>query len=170
MNSTTKVTFRGTPDELRRVLAAVPGVLAGSISVPERVTRALNDRIGSALLKVIREDFIAKASGRRGKDGRTWDLEGPQDGDGAVDDADLDRMYASLSEDRPTGDTVKQSRHGGTVAVGSSAVGFDRFNRSYPVLPVDGQIPDAWMPDVMAGIEDGIAQAIAVLLESGWRP
>lgn len=65
------IRFRGTRDELRRILAMVPAVCAGR-GVAARAAQSLQLRVGVALLSQIQQDYVTKARGGTGRDGVKW--------------------------------------------------------------------------------------------------
>lgn len=66
------VAFRGTRRELADLLRAVPLVLSGRAPDPLGVARALQLRLGTALLSQVQQDFVRKSRGETGRDGVKW--------------------------------------------------------------------------------------------------
>lgn len=66
------VYWKGTHEDLRRLLAKLPRVLAGTETDLWGVARGLQLRLGNALLSKVQQDFIRKSRGGTGEDGITW--------------------------------------------------------------------------------------------------
>jgi hypothetical protein len=66
------ITFRGTREELRRLLATVPGILAGRSPDPLGVARGFQLRLSQSLLSQIQTDFLTLSRGGVSRDGRSW--------------------------------------------------------------------------------------------------
>jgi hypothetical protein len=64
-------TFRGSRDDLVRVLRQIPAALAGGPD-PFGIARDIQLRCGVALLSQIQQDFITKSRGGTGRDGIKW--------------------------------------------------------------------------------------------------
>lgn len=67
-----QLVFRGTRDELRRLLASLPAVLSGREADPLQLARGLQLRMGTALLSQIYQDLITLARGGTSRDARRW--------------------------------------------------------------------------------------------------
>lgn len=67
-----QIYFAGNKDELRRLLAEVPRILAGHARDPLGIARGLQLRLGVALLSKVQQAFIVKSRGGTGDDGITW--------------------------------------------------------------------------------------------------
>lgn len=67
-----QVTYRGTSNGVRSLIAAIPSILAGRTSDPGGVAQAIQLRIGVAALSQIQQDFITKSRGGTGRDGIKW--------------------------------------------------------------------------------------------------
>ena len=67
-----EIRFRGTRQELRRLLNAFVGSLSGRTGAYAPYVRGIKQRIGMVALASIQEAFIAKAAGGVGEDGITW--------------------------------------------------------------------------------------------------
>lgn len=66
------VVFRGTRDDLRRALAAVPMTLAGRGRDTVGAARGVQLRLSMALLSQVHQDFLTKSRGGTGRDGVKW--------------------------------------------------------------------------------------------------
>lgn len=64
--------FRGTREELRAALRALPAVLAGKGPDPHNIRAGLLLRLGTVLLGQVQSDFLAKSRGGVGDDGIRW--------------------------------------------------------------------------------------------------
>lgn len=67
-----RVLFRGSREQLRHLLAAVPHILAGQAADPQGIARGLQLRLGVALLSKVQQAFIVKSRGGVGDDGIQW--------------------------------------------------------------------------------------------------
>lgn len=66
------IVFRGTAAQLRQVLATLPAILAGRAPDLHGIAKALQLRLGNALLSQIHQDFVVKSRGGTGRDGVKW--------------------------------------------------------------------------------------------------
>lgn len=86
---------------------------------------------------------------------------------------DTSRMFRSLSPgvgDRPSGEPEQVfDTPQGAVIVGSNVPYFVPFHRKRPVWPLDGRLPKAWADAVRAALNQGIARAVALIVERGRR-
>ena len=67
-----RVVFRGSRDQLRKLLASAPRILAGRAADPNGIGRGLCLRLGVALLSKVQQAFIVKSRGGTGDDGIKW--------------------------------------------------------------------------------------------------
>jgi len=66
------VTFRGSRDDLYRLLRGLPAALAGKAPDPQQLARSLQLRLGVALLSKVQQAFVIKSRGGVGEDGILW--------------------------------------------------------------------------------------------------
>lgn len=69
--TTQRIYFRGTREDLRRILSQVPRTMAGA-SDPYGIANGILTRVGVALLSKIQQAFIVKSRGGVGEDGIKW--------------------------------------------------------------------------------------------------
>lgn len=67
-----RVVFYGTREDLRRLLAKLPRILAGTEADVAGIAKGLQLRLGVALLSKIQQAFIVKSRGGVGDDGIKW--------------------------------------------------------------------------------------------------
>jgi hypothetical protein len=64
--------FRGNREDLRRVLRALPAILAGRVPDPLGIARMVQLRLGTVLLSKIQQAFLVKSRRGTGDDGIKW--------------------------------------------------------------------------------------------------
>lgn len=67
-----RIVFAGSREQLRKLLADVPKILAGHAPDPLGIARGLQLRLGVALLSKVQQAFIVKSRGGTGDDGIKW--------------------------------------------------------------------------------------------------
>lgn len=173
------IVFRGTRAELRRALAEVPAILAGTAPDPHGLAANVRGHVGNALLDQIQQAFKAKSVGGTGSDGITWPPLAPatlkqkqragSPPDTLVATGDLYRSLTPGSEGQPSGapgqifrvdarrvivgTTVKTWHHKGT-----------RRRPARPLWPLSGRVPTAWRLATRAAAKRGVAAAVAEYL------
>lgn len=68
----TTIYTRQSRDEIRTLVATIPGVLAGRLPDPLGMREGLQLRVGMAFLAEVKADFVRKARGGSGADGDKW--------------------------------------------------------------------------------------------------
>lgn len=67
-----KIYVKASRAQVRRVLRSVPGILAGRASDPTGLVRQLQTALGLVALSLVKEAFVAKASGQADQAGQAW--------------------------------------------------------------------------------------------------
>jgi hypothetical protein len=187
------VVFRGTREELRRLLRDLPLVLAGRAPDPLGIARGLQLRLGTTLLSKVQQDFITKSRGGVGTDGVKWAplspktiarrRKGPK-GKGKKKKAapapvdilrNTGELLRSLSpgvDEKPSGapGQVFDVSRPGVIVVGTNKKPYHHKGipgrlPARPLWPVDGKIPGAWLPAIHLAAARGVLRAIALLCE-----
>ena len=180
------VTFRGTPKDLRKLLADLPRLLTGKVPDPYRVARGFRTRLGSALLGEVQRDFVTKSRGGTGRDGVKWPPLAPgtlaarrrKSGGAAVEilhaTGDLYRSLSPGVEGRPSaapGQVMRLSTN--RVVAGSSRKPWHHRGGKHlparPMWPASGKIPKAWKPALKVAMKRGVAAIVQEYVRRGAR-
>lgn len=170
-------------EEVRQLLRSVPAILAGHAPDPYGIARALQLRLGVALLSKIQQAYVAKARGGRGDDGIQWrplkasTVAGRRRGkaDGVPEiGRDSGRTLSSFSpgqDGKPSGAPGQVlETPPGRVLVGTAVpyAGYQhrgtRRTPARPFWPLDGSMPPAWSRALADQLRQGVAQAIQDVL------
>jgi len=66
------INYRGTPEEVRRLLRTLPAMLSGKSPDPYGIVRGIQLRVANVVLSKIQQAFIVKSRGGVGSDGIQW--------------------------------------------------------------------------------------------------
>lgn len=124
------ITFRGSRDDLRRLLASVPGVLSGSAPDPLRVARGLQLRLSTALLSQILQEIVTLSRGGTSRDARRWAPLRPA------------TLAKRLAKERKAGKRKGKKKGKGSPYAGRVEIGVDTRRMIRSLTPgVEGEPP-----------------------------
>lgn len=175
--------WRGTREELRQALRAIPGVLAGRDFDPWGAHDLFWTMVGNAALGLIRRDFLTKLSGGYGLDGVRWAQLAVatlvrRRAKGREDDDILYETGALLASLTPGTDEFINAAapdqvfviHRGGVEVGTADRTADRHQKgtermpARPVVPT-GELTHGWEQEIERACELALVKVVERLTE-----